>query len=312
MTVFDLYSKRSKRRRGEVPDVYVYDRIPPALRVQIVHILRDSLGDVNEDRNGNVQGAYQCLVELLCREYGVFQLSESQFTARSRDYSRELLTFVLEENDVDRVIDAVEVCFRYVDRATREFNYQFISDGNDRADAAISELNQRFAEHGIGYRFEGSDVIRIDSELVHAEVVKPALGLLSNRKFSGAQDEFLVAHEHYRSGRYKEALTDSLKALESVMKIICKKRGWSYKATATATDLIDVCFSHELVPMFWQGHFSSLRSMLQSSVPTGRNKLSAHGQGTDVTVVPQHLAGYALHMTAATIVFLVEADKSLT
>jgi hypothetical protein len=289
-----------------------YDRIPPPLRVQIVHIVRDALGNVNQDQNGNVQTAYESIVDLLCREYGVFKLSEGQFTARYRDYSEELLTFILQETDVEKVIDAVEVCFQYVDRIVRQFGYQFVNDSGDRADAAISELNQRFAEHGIGYRFEGAEVIRVDSELIHAGVVKPALGLLSDRKFSGAQDEFLVAHEHYRSRRYKEALTDSLKALESVMKTICKKRNWSYKATATASDLIDVCFTNGLIPAFWQSHFSSLRSMLESSIPTGRNKLSAHGQGAEIKVVPQHIAGYVLHMTAATMVFLVEADKSLT
>lgn len=38
MGMFDLFSKRQKRLRGEVPDVFVYDKVPPGLRVQIVHI----------------------------------------------------------------------------------------------------------------------------------------------------------------------------------------------------------------------------------------------------------------------------------
>lgn len=44
MAVFDIFSKRQKRIRGDVPDVYSYDRIPDPLRMQIVHILRDVLG----------------------------------------------------------------------------------------------------------------------------------------------------------------------------------------------------------------------------------------------------------------------------
>jgi len=44
MTVFDLFSKRQKRLRGEVPDVYTYDSLPRTLRNQIVHIWNDSLG----------------------------------------------------------------------------------------------------------------------------------------------------------------------------------------------------------------------------------------------------------------------------
>ena len=43
MGIFDLFSKRQKRLRGEAPDVYTYDEIPEPLRVQIVHIFRDIL-----------------------------------------------------------------------------------------------------------------------------------------------------------------------------------------------------------------------------------------------------------------------------
>lgn len=45
MAIFDLFSKRQKSLRGDVPDVYVYDNLPDALRVQIVHIWTDALGN---------------------------------------------------------------------------------------------------------------------------------------------------------------------------------------------------------------------------------------------------------------------------
>lgn len=41
--IFDLFSKRQKKLKGDVPDVYVYDNIPNALRVQIINIWYDSL-----------------------------------------------------------------------------------------------------------------------------------------------------------------------------------------------------------------------------------------------------------------------------
>jgi hypothetical protein len=46
-------------------------------------------------------------------------------------------------------------------------------------------------------------------------------------------------------------------------------------------------------------------------VPTGRNKLSGHGQGSTPKDVPDHLAAYMLHMTASAIVFLAEAEAAL-
>lgn len=93
------------------------------------------------------------------------------------------------------------------------------------------------------------------------------------------------------------------------MKAICDKRGWNYSNNATATPLIQVCFDNGLIPSFWQSHYSSLRNLLESSVPTGRNKLSGHGQGTTPVSVPNHLVAYMLHMTASVIVFLAEADE---
>ena len=73
--------------------------------------------------------------------------------------------------------------------------------------------------------------------------------------------------------------------------------------------LIEVCFDNGLIPSFWQSHYSSLRNLLESSVPTGRNKLSGHGQGTTPVSVPNHLVAYMLHMTASAIVFLAEAEE---
>jgi len=52
MKAFDLFSKRQKRSRGEVPDVYQYKTIPEVLRVQIVHIIRDAFGDLDACRGG--------------------------------------------------------------------------------------------------------------------------------------------------------------------------------------------------------------------------------------------------------------------
>jgi len=307
MGMIDLFSKRQKKLRGEVADVYSYDEIPRALRVQVCHVLQDALGD-GGGFSGQSQKAYQTIVEALCREYGLFLLPP---TTRRRDYSEELCNFILGEADVERVLDAVEISFRVIDKATRNYNFLLRMDASERADAAIEELNGRFSEHAVGFEYSDGMIIRVDSEFVHAEVVKPALLLLAGNKYAGAQQEFLSAHSHYRSGNSKECLNDCLKAFESTMKAICDSRGWKYKAGASAKDLIQVCLDNDLVPAFWQQHFTSLRQELESSVPTGRNKLGGHGQGMVPVEVPVYLASYMLHMTASSIVFLAEADAAL-
>lgn len=314
MAVFNLFSKRQKALRGDVPDVYTYNSLPVPLRVQIVHILSDALGSREKYHDdwygGNVRQAYKTIVDVLCREYGLFELPSADRNRRM--YLVELANYFLEVKDVDKQLDIVELSFRYIDRMTREYQYLGKQNADECADESIEELNARFKEHGIGFQFVQGEIVRVDSELLHAEVVKPALRLLNDENYQGAQQEFLSAYEHYRHGKNKEALNDCLKSFESTMKAICDKRRWTYAPGATAKALIQVCFEKDLVPAFWQQQLSSLRSLLESSIPTGRNKLSGHGQGTSPTTVPDHLVAYMLHMTASTLVFLTTAEQELT
>jgi hypothetical protein len=312
MGIFDLFSKRQKRLRGEVSDVYTYDTIPQPLRVQVVHIWQDTLGNPHEyhERYFGTHNTYKLIVETLCREYGYFKLPGTNDYG-DRNYLNELANFVLKEEEIEKVIDAIELSFRVIDRLTKDFNHLHRYDGADRAAAAIEELNTRFREHAVGFQYVDGEIIRIDSELIHSEVIKPALTLLHRQDYTGAQAEFLKAHDHYRHGNTKEALTESLKALESVMKTICEKRKWQYPANATCSTLTQVCIDKGLVPTFWTTHFSALRSTLESGVPTARNKLGGHGQGAEIITVPDHLAAYVIHMTAACIVFLVESETAL-
>ncbi|MBE8576024.1 MULTISPECIES: STM4504/CBY_0614 family protein [Vibrio] len=311
MGKFELFSHRQKKLRGDVPDVYTYDSMPDALKAQIVHILSDALGSNNQYfQVHNVRDTYKFIVDTLCREYGVFRLPHAN-TYGERDYWRELIDYFLEEDDVENLLDVVELSFKAVNAFTRQYDYMYNTNYENIADSALDELNIRFKEHAFGFQYEEDEILRVDSELIHAEVVKPALRLLSGECYQGAQQEFLSAHDHYRNRRYKESLNECLKSFESTMKSICDKQGWKYQPTATSKSLIQVCFDNDLIPKFWHQKMTSLRSLLESSIPTGRNKLSGHGQGSETIDIPEHIVSYMLHMTASTLVFLVSAELSL-
>ncbi len=309
--IIDLYSKRQKKVRGEIPDVFSYDTIPQPLRVQIVQIWKESLGDETEyNRRGlRVEEAYRFIVKALRKEYGVFCLGEESY--RRLEYMEEMIEFFLNEQDTDKVLDVIELSFGILDIYGRRYDYRQSSDASEHVDDAIKELNSRFKEHGIGFQYEQGKILRVDSQLLHAEVIKPALRLLNGRKYAGAQEEFLSAYEHYRQGKHKEALNDALKSFESTMKAIFDKRGWEYDPNDTSKRLIETCYKENLIPAFWQQQMSRLRSLLEGGVPTARNKLSGHGQGVKTVVVPEHIVAYVLHMTAAAIVFLVNSDAKL-
>jgi hypothetical protein len=169
-------------------------------------------------------------------------------------------------------------------------------------------------EHGIGYEFVGSKIVRVDSKYVHAEAVKPALELLhgAGKAFAGPLQEFMVAHEHYRKGEDKDAITWALKAFESTLKAICTARSWTFDSHKdTANKLLDIVFANHLVPAYLQSQFTSMNSLLASGVPTIRNKTSGHGQGAAPTVVPARMTRFALNLTATNIVFLIECHQAL-
>lgn len=296
--------------------MYVYDQLPDPLRNQIVGIWSRVLGSEDQYNNDysyipntyceNVQKSYNEIANIIRQEYGCLYLSGDQ-----RNRFKDLVGFIRGEDDIEKVIDAIELSFHRIDRVTRSSRYLGRSTASQLADDAIEELNCRFKEHGVGLQFVDGQIVRVDSEYLHSEVIKPALRVLRQTHYVGAQQEFLSAHQHYRKGETKEVLNNCLKAFESVMKAICDKRKWSYPKDATAKVLIDVCLKNELIPEFWQSQYSALRALLESGVPTGRNKLSGHGQGTVPLAVPDHLAAYMLHMTASAIVFLAEAEAQL-
>lgn len=294
MGTFDIYSKRKKRKSGQKPDVYVYDEIPKPLRVQMVHMIRDLI----DKAKYTYEGKSTCseIQRILCREYGVFFLGGENIPIEN-----DIMQFLLNTNDANKVLDVVELTIKLTSDIV--FHEDF--------DILISELNQRFLEHGVGYQFESGEIMRIDSQFVHAKVVKPVLDLLSDPLYAGANGEFLGAHEHYRHGRHEPCIVESLKAFESTMKIICKKRKWAYNETDTAKKLIKACMDNNLIPSSQQTQFASFRSLLESGLPTIRNKQGGHGRGAKVRNVPGGVARYALNLTAANILFLIEAEKEL-
>jgi AbiJ N-terminal domain 4 len=301
MGIFDTFTKRlRKKERAGQPDIYVYDDLPTPLRVQMLHVFHDSIGSGDDPRFGN---CWEVIDKTISKERGVFRLNtESRPVGR---VSHAVLT-----DKMPDVLDVIELGCIMID-SIRSYSPQMRIASMD-SESALAEINARFYEHSIGYQFQSGELIRVDSALMHAETIKPALHLLSDPAFSGANAEFLKAHEHYRHGRFEESMVDALKAFESVMKTICGVRHWEYDPSkATASNLIDIVCAHGLIPSFIQSEFGALAAVLKSGTPTIRNKVAGHGSGATPRVVPRHFAGYALHTAAANIVFLVESHLAL-
>jgi hypothetical protein len=144
---------------------------------------------VTNDVNG-CSAAFTRIEQLLSREYGLFKFP-SLPDAYEEGADERVIHFVLGEGDHERVLDVIEVSFQFLD-LLRRTNYEWqMRVPEEKFDGAISELNARFREHGIGYQFESGEIIRVDSQLIHAEVVKPALSLLTAPEYEGPTMNFL-------------------------------------------------------------------------------------------------------------------------
>ena len=296
MPLRDLYSYRKRAADGSVPDAYSYDEIPHELRVQIVHIWRESVGRANA-------GAWKSIHDTVAREHGRFSLGERG------DYRERCERYLLKYPSLDAALDLIELSFRYVVRgAVKLGSLTRLERGiTVAAEDAISELNERFRRASVGYRFESDMIVRVDSELIHSEVVRPALRYLHIPGFEGPREEFLRAHACYRAGDTKDAVTNANNALESTLKTICDQRGWHYDTGATASRLVKVVRANGLLPDYLENSFEQLAATLSSGLPKVRNEVAAHGQGPTPRETPEYVAAFALHLAAAKIVFLVEA-----
>ena len=290
-----------------MPDVYTYEEIPQALRVQIVHIIQDTYGEDTGYNSTWSRSAFKSIHKALCKEYGVFTLKN-----RAGNDMEAVLDYFLNCEEYEHCLDIVEICFRIIENhvAKNYYEYKRKTSSSQEPKDAVNELNLRFKEFAVGYQFESGELIRVDSQFIHSEVVKPVLILLAaDPKYAGANDEFLSAHDHYRHKRYKESLNDCLKSFESLMKAIHEKHSWPYSQNDSAKKLINSCLSNKLVPEYLQNQFSSVRILLESGIPTVRNKKGGHGQGAEVSNVPEYLASYTLHLTATNLLFLANCEE---
>lgn len=314
MSIFKTFAKRKKEAENAgKPVTYRYDCLPQGFRVQVVHIWNQAL-DLDA-YDSFAKGRWDFIHDTLVEEMEVFELPYSGY---SGNRLVNCSNFLLQSEDINEVLSLIELSFLCLDTSVRHFGHRhYYAEWNSgrklTPDDAINKLNYRFREHAIGYQYSNGQIVKVNSQYLHSETVEPAITLLHDAGFEGALQEFMTAHKYYRERNYKDAIVNASNAFESTMRTICDIRGWAYQPSATSSKLIDILFDNDLVATEMKSHFTSLRSTLASGVPTIRNKggQGGHGQGSTPIELPDHIAAYALHLTASNIVFLVESYKAL-
>lgn len=296
-----LYSRRKRLANKTGDDVYHYHEISSKLRQQMIFIFDD--WDARYASFESLHPIYDEVVPLLREELGRVEL----YKGMGSGHGFEFRAWFLRETDIDSVLDAIELCVS----AGKILSGQS-TEPPQIFRKSVDVLNARMLEDGFGFQIENGQLIEIGSTFIHKDVTVPAIGLLADTAYEQANGEFRDAYREFNQGNYDDCIHDCCNAFESVLKVILTQKGWPFENKATANKLISIAFENELIPAYMQSQFDGLRSVLQSGVPTVRNKTAGagHGAGTESRTIPKHIAAYQLHQTAAAIVLLVEASKA--
>lgn len=295
MALLSTWSRRKReaaKAASGVADVYRYDGPSARLREQV----RQLVDDVTHRLDYAI---YNGAVKIMRRELGRACLVDKY----AESFADEFGTFIIEENDVDEWLTGVETVSKIIESFSRtRYRIQW-------SERYVVELNAWMLEDGFGYQIIDGVMIQVSDQFTHSEMIIPALHLLGEQRFAGANSEFRQAHAEFRAGEYEDCIHDCCNALESVLKVILTEKGWLHQPADGAKRLLDVAFTNELIPTHMQNSFAGLRTILESGVPTVRNKSAGHGTGASPRSIPRYIAAFQLHQTAAAILLLADAAK---
>jgi hypothetical protein len=320
MPVFETYAERVARAtKAGTHDPYTYDELPPFLREQISQIFTHCIGPgwqpvpTYGEPPRNANEVWERVAGIMGREVKSFVDFGRNNTVGSYAY-HHCMEYLRRSRDIEGVLSLIEVCARaMVDLAKNGPGAQrrYSHGSTERPDLGLAELNERLLRAGVGYQFENGHIIRVDSQYVHAEVVKEALRLLHEPSFEKANEEFMTAHRHLREGKLRDCNTAALRSMENVLKVICDARGWIYQKVDTVERLLAIVRREGLFPDYLGGYFDNLIGAMKAGLPKIRDRQGGHGAAPGDDPVPDYVSAFALHLAATNIVMLVKAYQSL-
>jgi hypothetical protein len=191
-----------------------------------------------------------------------------------------------------------------VQKATELLNAGLVmGDITSDVDAITNRFNEICEEEGIGYRWSEGELVRFDSSATHELAVEPAMVLLADPRYSNADAEFRRALECYRSGDWRDAITNANAAFESVLKLA------TGRPNDTAGSLITEARRQGLIPAYTEGAAEGL-GKLMNLVPAVRGQQgSSHGLGDREAEADEALAQLVVSAAAAFIVFVAHPER---
>ena len=141
--------------------------------------------------------------------------------------------------------------------------------------ASVNELNERFREAKVPLTYHNGYIQLVKDALTDKEIEKPFWAFVSDKKWSNVDYEMKEALDRRDAGK-EDAVTYSLQALESAIKIISDENGWTTGREKGASNFIDnlVSTRNGRYIDVWEADamkdlFTSLRNPRSHGVGTG-------------------------------------------
>ena len=297
----ELFSRRYRDRSGD-PEVYIYNNFSQEFRNQCFYIVGDF---INKIQKTTYEDVAEKICEAFAREKGLKYVAG--YYGRINDL--DAISKYFDESSNEDFFDFVDFIFTNC-VGTKELIDAYWHFGDDPFVRAADELNLRFKQHSLGYEFTNGEIIPKTNEVIHQQIIKPALKILTDERFRGAEEEYLLAFEHFKTGNNKDAILNAGKAFESTIKTICKELKYKYEYTSSAKKLVETLKSNGFYPSYLDSCLNNLCGLLEEGAPVVRNKESGHGQGASVKSTADEYVEYVLNTVASNIVFLYRLFES--
>lgn len=258
-SIFDVFSRRPESSEKPVHD------IPESTRNRVLLWCNEVFSNERSDYGtGDYRPEFwEGVHRHLLYRHGRLQLSAHTPRSRAEDAIAFLATCPGEQFlDFLEYIFRVECYFHVAmpeERVVEELNELLRQD--DLPYHVTEFIKEEVADDGTSpFPFRGGTVIKTvayptvilrESEVLHAEAVAPALKLLQRPQFKNANAEYLEALEDYRKGDFADSLTKCGSAFESVLKILCKTKSWTYQETDTAKSLVNTLLANSNLPSYF-------------------------------------------------------------
>ncbi|MCA9274264.1 MAG: hypothetical protein KDA31_14610 [Phycisphaerales bacterium] len=296
-----LFSKRNR-----APKASTGPEFSERTRRRIWHTLEETCEQRSWSSSG---GSWERLMELTAqravREYGVLPGQESP--GYHTDHIPQITRYFF-WCSTDEFCDLLEMLFQFFREGLTQREVDLLNGILEEEGVAFEltplsrrELDRVPGRPGTPIEITYPMIIRRDHAFANAEIVDGALALLTHADLADVNAEFLEAFRAQRDGRYDDAITRAAASFESLLRIVCKQKGWTHKPSATCGDLVGVCLRENLLP-------GEYKPVLISQAAIRNEHSSSHGKGGKPSVeISDHHANHAIRITAANMLLVASA-----